>query len=202
LREPGARHVAHRAHDRRREDEQVAEQARVIAGLVRPREDDDHRAHQRYGASEDPESRHAAALDDRPEQAGEYGEYREDERAVHGRGHVLAEGEDEREADVGGGGGESEEASLVATGGQPLAHEQGERQREAPAQHGAQDADEQRVDLLGGDLGEDRGAAPDDHDGKRHRKRQRQGVVGLSSRGLQSSLTVSPNASAHSMAAR
>ena len=85
-------------------------------GVVLPPKGYAPRAHQRYRAADDPQGRHAAALDDRAEQAGEHGEYREDERAVQRVGHVLAEGEHEREADVGGEGREGEKASLLAAG--------------------------------------------------------------------------------------
>ena len=61
--------------------------------------------------------------------------------------------------------------------GQLLAQRQGERQRQAAAEHGPQDADEQRVDLAGGDLREHRRAAPHDHDDQRHREGQRELVV-------------------------
>ena len=60
-------------------------------------------------------------------------------------------------------------------GGQRLTRRERERKREAAGEHGAQDADEQRVDLAGGDLGEQRRAAPDDHE----RERDRDGDPGL-----------------------
>ena len=59
-------------------------------------------------------------------------------------------------------------------GGQRVAHREREGERQAARQHGAQDADQQRVDLIGGKLGEQRCPAPDDH----HREGDRDGDQG------------------------
>ncbi len=53
--------------------------------------------------------------------------------------------------------------------GQRLAHRERERERQAAGEHGAQDADEERIDLARGYLGEQRRAAPDHHERERDR---------------------------------